>query len=57
MKLFKAKCFLVALDYAQYIHSYIIWMKAMLGNKSNNFCLDTLCFLRNISLIEAALFD
>ena len=31
-------------------------MKALLDNKLNDFCIDTLCFLLNVSLIEAAEF-
>ena len=28
----------------------------LLGNRLNDFCLDTLCFLRNVSLIETSIF-
>ena len=38
------------------IKTYIIWIKALLDNKLNDFCIDTLCFLLNVSLIEAAEF-
>ena len=27
------------------IQKYIIWVKALLGNKLNDFCLETLCLL------------
>ena len=32
-------------------------MKVLFGNELKDFCLDTLCFLRDVSLIDAALFD
>ena len=50
------------------IFTYIIWMKILLGNKLNHFCLDTLCFfvlsfvsiwvkeLKYFCFIETALF-
>ena len=55
MKFFEIKCFQVGLCDAQYKH--IIWMKALLGNKLNEFCLETLCFFVKFYLIETALFD
>ena len=54
MKLFKIKCFLVNLlreicltwlDITHNNNIFIIWMKALLWNKLNGYCLDTLYFL------------